>query len=168
MRIRKEQPADVGDIRRVNELAFGRPQEAGLVDVLRSNGGLTLSMVAVDDDKVVGHIAFSPVMVESNDESFAAVGLGPMAVLPESQGRGIGSALVRAGLTSLRESRHLVVVVLGHPSYYPRFGFRRASEYGIRWQKGPADEAFMVLELAPQALSGKHGAVSYRPEFDDV
>lgn len=166
--IREERPEDIAGVRLVNELAFDRPGEADLVDALRAAGAVTLSMVAVSDAGVVGHILFSPVVVKSEARTWDAVGLGPMAVLPAWQRRGVGSQLVRAGLDGLRDRAHLAVIVLGHPDYYPRFGFRRASELGIRWEHDAPDEAFMVRELAPRALQGVQGVASYRPEFDAV
>lgn len=110
---------------------------------------------------VVGHILFIHVTIESRGTSFTAVGLGPMAVLPAHQRKGIGLQLVRAGLEECRLLGHEDVVVLGHPDYYPRFGFVRASTYGIRWEHDAPYEAFMVLELRRGALSGIIGMVKY-------
>src|SRR5262245_14074174 len=104
--IRPEQPNDMDSIRRVVELAFGRPDEARLVDALRENDKFTLSLVAVIDDKVVGHILFTPVTIDSGDQSLAAIGLAPLAVLPELQSQGVGSALTHAGLDELRKQGH--------------------------------------------------------------
>jgi putative acetyltransferase len=165
MQIREESPEDVAGIRRVNEQAFGGDTEASLVDALRSSDGSILSLVAIDGGEVVGHLLFSPVVVRADEETFEAVGLGPMAVRPELQRRGIGSMLVRDGLDRLRQAGHEVVVVLGHAEYYPRFGFRRASELGIRWEHDAPDACFMVHELRPGSLRGRSGVVSYRPEF---
>ena len=166
--LRPELPSDVPAIRRVNVAAFPSPAEANLVDALRTNGAATLSLVAERDGRIVGHILFSPVTVESPAGNFTAVGLAPMAVEPGLQRSGIGSALVRAGLDALRAAGHEVVVVLGHPGYYPRFGFVRASLHGIRWERDAPDDAFMALELAPGALRGRGGVVRYRPEFAGV
>jgi putative acetyltransferase len=166
--VRPEIPADHAEVRRVNELAFGQPAEADLVDALRAAGAATLSLVAVHEGRVAGHILFSPVTVASPSGDFAAVGLAPMAVLPELQKQGVGSLLVRAGLDELRRAGHEVVVVLGHPVYYPRFGFARAGARGIRFEHDAPDKAFMVLELRPGALRGRGGVVRYRPEFDAV
>jgi len=93
--------------------------------------------------------------------------LGPMAVLPAWQKRGVGSQLVRTGLEICRAAGYDLVIVLGHTTYYPRFGFQPAPPLGIRWEHG-ADAHFMVLELRPGALAGATGVVRYRPEFDDV
>lgn len=163
--IRPERPSDSYAVRRVNDLAFGRPDEYQVVEALRTNGGMTLSFVAEVDGEIVGHITFSPVTI---DHEHAAVGLGPMAVLPEHQRSGIGSRLVREGLDALREAGHAAVIVLGHPEYYPRFGFIPASRFGIRWERPCPDEAFMALELKPGALEEKAGVVRYRAEFDMV
>lgn len=155
-------------IRRLNELAFGRPGEADVVDALRAAGAHTLSLVAMDADELVGHILFSPVEVQSPGADFRAVGLAPMAVLPDRQRRGIGSLLVSAGLAELQRSGHEAVFVLGHPDYYPRFGFARASAVGIRWEQEAPDDAFLVLELRAGALAGHKGIVRYRAEFASV
>jgi putative acetyltransferase len=163
--IRDEASGDAEAIHRVNALAFGQPDEANLVDSLRAAGAALLSLVAVDAGRIVGHILFSPVSISSPAGDFAAVGLGPMAVLPDRQRLGIGSELVRRGLAALRNRGHGVVVVLGHPAYYPRFGFVRASTHKIRWEHDAPDEAFMVLELALGALAGRGGIVRYRSEF---
>jgi putative acetyltransferase len=166
--IRAENAEDIPAVRRVNELAFGRPNEAALVDALRAAANPQVSLVAVENGQVVGHIFFSPVLIESEDSTSSALGLAPMAVLPEYQRQGVGSQLVREGL---RECQHVgckVVVVLGHPEYYPRFGFIPASQKGLRSEYPVPDEVFMVAELEPGALGGQRGLVKYRPEFDEV
>lgn len=163
--IRPERPSDSFAVRRVHDLAFGRPDEYQVVEALRTNGGVTLALVAEVDGEVAGHIVFSPVTI---DREHAAVGLGPMAVLPEHQRKGIGLHLVREGLDVLRDAGHEAVTVLGHPEYYPRFGFLPASRFGICWERLCPDEAFMALELKPGALAGKAGVVRYRAEFDMV
>ena len=164
----REAAANIQQVHAVNAAAFGRPDEAELVERLRAAGAVLLSLVAIEDGQVVGHILFSPVTISSPGDSFVAAGLGPMAVLPEHQRRGIGSAMVRSGLAELRCAGHETVVVLGHPDYYPRFGFEPASQHGIRWERDCRDEAFMIMELVPGALRGRNGVVRYRPEFDEV
>ncbi len=160
--IRTEEPGDIAAIHHVNQQAFGRAAEADLVDALRRNGKATLSLVVEDDGRVIGHILFSPVMIESGDDQFAGVGLAPVAVLPERQNEGIGSLLVEEGLDRCRAAGHPFAVVLGHQAYYPRFGFVPASQFGIRSEYDVADEHFMIIELQKDAL------LRYQPEFNEV
>ena len=125
-------------------------------------------MVAIKNNEIVGHIAFSPVTIESDQATVNAVGLAPMAVSPEFQRSGIGSQLVEEGLNRIRTAGHDLVVVLGHPEYYPRFGFVPAKKYGIRWEHDVPEEAFMIKELREGALKEVRGTVKYRPEFNEV
>src|SRR5438132_3160971 len=162
--IRAETIQDRDSVRSVNQLAFGRLNEADLVDALREKTRPYISLVATLDGEVVGHIFFSPVSIESGDESFTAMGLAPMAVLPTHQNQGIGSKLVREGLRESQLLGYDAVVVLGHPNYYPRFGFVPASLKGLRSEYNVADEVFMVAELKPGALAGRNGLVKYHPE----
>jgi len=166
--IRVEAAEDVDAVWRVNEAAFGRAGEADLVDALRRRGAVILSLVAEQEGEVVGHILFSPVTISDDDKRVTAVGLGPMAVAPGYQRMGIGSQLVEAGLMWLREAGHEVVIVLGHPKYYPRFGFVPASRHGIRWEHDAPEEVFMALSLHPGGLAGVRGIVRYQPEFGGV
>lgn len=165
--IRVERPQDAPGIREVNERAFGRPAEADIVDELRRACTDCLSVVAEDDGVVVGHILFTPAIVESAGRRVVGMGLAPMAVNPDHQRQGIGSALVEQGLEVLRGRRCPFVIVLGHPDFYPRFGFERASAHGLacKWE-GVPDEAFMVLILDQGAMEGTSGVVQYRSEFD--
>jgi len=168
MTVRTESTKDDESVRRVNELAFEQPNEADLVDALRANARPFISLVAVVDEQVVGHIFFSPVSIESENGVFTAMGLAPMAVLPEYQNQGIGSQLVREGLKECQRLGHGIVVVLGHANYYPRFGFTPASLKGLRSEYDVPDEVFMVTELVPGALEGRRGLVKYHPEFGKV
>lgn len=163
--IQPESSEDHGAIRRVVESAFGQSSEADLVDALRKLADPHISLVAELDGELVGHIFFSPVSIESEGVAFAAMGLAPMAVLPDYQNRGIGSELVRAGLNECRRIGHEVIIVLGHPRYYPRFGFVTASTKGIRSEYDVDDDVFMVAELTPGALKGRKGLVKYHPAF---
>jgi putative acetyltransferase len=167
-RVRRERPDDVLAVRRVNERAFGRTAEADLVDLLRDRGKVTLSLVAETGDLVAGHILFTPATIEVEGKASPALGLGPMAVLPDYQRRGIGSLLVRAGLEECQRAGHGCVVVLGHSEYYPRFGFVPASHHGLAWEHPAPDEAFMVLALRDGALARPGGIVRYAPEFGAV
>jgi putative acetyltransferase len=132
--IRPETPGDIPAIHDVYLHAFGQPAEALLVDALRRDGDFiaALSLVAVDKGKVVGHILFPPISIASDERSVPALALAPMAVLPESQHRGIGSLLVEEGLAACRRLLHRNVVVVGHPAYYPRFGFYWRGSRGSR------------------------------------
>ena len=166
--IRAETADDYAAVRQVNERAFGRPDEARLVDRLRTVADPQISLVAVSQGQVVGHIFFSPVSIELNDSGAVTLGLAPMAVLPEHQKQGIGSQLVRAGLQECQRIGCQVVVVLGHPDYYPRFGFVPAKQKGLTCEYPVPAEVFMVAELTPGALAGLRGLVKYHPEFSAI
>ena len=165
--VRPECAADYSAIDEVNRLAFGQEDEARLVRELRNVEGFTseLSLVAVKNNNVVGHLLFSPIRIESPDGSTPAIALAPMSVLPAFQRQGIGSKLVRAGLEACRRLGHKIVVVVGHPDYYPRFGFTPARAKGLKAPFPGPDEAFMALELSPGALEGVSGTVRYPPPF---
>ncbi len=165
--VRPETPRDLDAIRYVNEQAFGRKVEADIVDKLRGRGALTLSLVAVRRGEVKGHIAFSPVVVESEGSSFDAVALAPIAVLPACQRQGVGGRLVRAGLEGCRNLGHEIVVVVGHPTYYPRFGFVPAGPKGMSCEFEVPEDVFMVLELRAEALVGRGGVVKFQPELSE-
>jgi len=165
---RRETPKDIDSIRYVNEQAFEQKGEAELIDKLRNRNVVTLSLVAVQDEQIVGHILFSPVTVESEGSRFEAISLAPMAVLPEYQRQGIGSQLVQVGLKECYQLGHEVVVVVGHPDYYPRFGFVPAKTKGIDCEFEVPDEAWMILELREGALAGRKGTVKFQPEFHEA
>ncbi|HSF15229.1 MAG TPA: N-acetyltransferase [Vicinamibacteria bacterium] len=159
--IREERPGDEEAIRHVNTLAFGQPEEAQIVDALRSACPEGLSLVAVDRGELIGHILFTPATLAHLE----GMGLAPMAVAPSRQREGIGSRLVRAGLAELRARGCPFVVVLGHPEYYPRFGFEPASAYGIRCKWEVPDDAFMILRMDPSRMEGVSGMAHYRDEL---
>lgn len=166
--IRPERPDDGPQVRRINELAFGQPAEADLVDRLRQTCADSLSLVA-EDDGVVGHILFTPVAVESAGRQVVGMGLAPMAVLPDRQRNGIGSQLVTRGLEILCDRRCPFLVVVGHPEYYPRFGFEPASRHGVASQwEGMPDAAFLAIILDAGAMAGVSGIARYRDEFNDA
>lgn len=166
--IRQEETADVPAIRLVVEEAFGRSAEADLVDLLRSHGKFKLSLVAEIEGQVVGHILFTGVTMEGTDSGPRTLGLAPLAVSTEFQRQGIGSALMRDGLQRCRDMGYEAIVVLGHPEYYPKFGFLPARRYSLRCEYEVPDETFMVLELRARALQGPTGLVRYQPEFGEV
>ncbi len=162
--IREEGPGDVAIIRDLNKLAFGQDQEGNIVDALRSNGAALLSLVATVSGRVVGHIMYSPLSLGE----VVGAGLGPMAVLPEHQRQGIGSKLVEAGNQKLKEAGCPFIIVVGHADFYPRFGFRPASTYGITCEWEVPDDVFMVLVLDQAKMHGVSGLAKYRPEFSTV
>lgn len=167
--IRPEHPDDAPAIHRLNVEAFGGVDEAKLVERLRRANAMALSLVAELNAELVGHILFSSVTVTGTDGSVHhGLGLAPMAVAPKHQRTGIGSALIRAALAQLASAGHPFVVVLGHPEYYPRFGFVPASSHHIRSTYDAPGEAFMVLELRPGGLENVTGLARYRPEFDQL
>jgi putative acetyltransferase len=162
--IRDEHPSDLDAIREVNRLAFGQEVEGRIVDALRARGAATLSLVAVAEREVVGHILFSSATVGP----LVGAALGPMAVAPAHQKRGIGSQLVARGIERLRGSACPFIVVIGHPTFYPRFGFVSAAAQGLTcgWEV-PAD-VFMVNVLNPEATGQLRGRVEYRDEFSTI
>ncbi len=161
--VREEQPGDRPQVRKVNEAAFGRCDEADLIDGLRQEGVVLLSLVAELDSQIIGHILFSRMTVETAQGPVAAVSLAPLAVLPDHQGRQVGSQLVRRGLAALRDRGERIVIVLGHKEYYPRFGFSAEKARHLTSPFPP--EAFMALELSDGALAGIRGAVKYPAAF---
>ncbi|HEY3827140.1 MAG TPA: N-acetyltransferase [Bryobacteraceae bacterium] len=168
MLIREEQPADREQVRKVNEAAFGRPDEADLIDRLRAANDILLSLVAESDSAatdsvVVGHILFSRMTVETAQGSVPAVALAPMAVLPSHQNQKVGSRLVSEGLAQLRVRGERIVIVLGHRHFYPRFGF--SSEMARSLASPFPPDAYMALELCDGALAGIRGAVRYSAAF---
>lgn len=167
MRIRREEVPDVPSVRAINVAAFGSVTEADIVDLLRSDAQDVVSLVAGEAGEVVGHIMFSPVRVVGA-APLRAMALAPMAVIPDRQRTGVGSALVRAGLEECRRAGVSAVFVVGHPSYYPRFGFTVASKLGFTCEFDVLDEAFMVAELLPGALAGYSGVVYFHEAFRDA
>lgn len=167
MRIRTERADDFAAVHAINASAFATPSEASLVDALRAEARPIVSLVAENEGTVVGHILFSPVTL-SGHAGLKIMGLAPKAVAPEHQRKGIGSELVRAGLEQCKKSGFDAVVVLGHPEYYPHFGFSPSSRFGIDSEYGVPENTFLVLELRPDTLSGKSGRVKYHHAFSDL
>ena len=165
--IRPEEPPDIPAIEEVHRSAFGGEVEARIVEAVRASAGFIpgLSLVAVEDGRVVGHALLSPVEIRTASSGIPALALAPVAVLPACQRRGIGSRLVEAGLRRSGELGHAIVIVVGEASFYPRFGFRPARAKGLEAPFPVPDDAFMVLELSPGALAGVTGTVWYPPAF---
>jgi putative acetyltransferase len=163
--IRLEASEDHEAIRHVNCLAFGQDAEARLVDALRDGGYVRASLVAEQDGQVVGHILFSDLPIVTEARTVSALALAPMAVLPKCHNQGIGSAMIRHGLEVCKEQGHRIVVVVGHPHFYPRFGFSSKLASVLASPFGGGD-SWMALELVPGALDGVTGRVQYPPPFE--
>lgn len=156
-------PEERAIIRIINEAAFGGTEEADLVDKLRAEGHALVSVVAELENQIVGHIMFSRMWIETADGPVPAVALAPVAVLPECQHRNIGGRLIRAGLDMLRDRGETIVILVGHPDYYPRFGF--SSEKAQALESPFPRDAFMALELTSGSLAGVRGKVKYPAPF---
>lgn len=164
MTVRPERPSDRAAIHAVHAASFPTTAEARLVDALRTAHHLVVSLVAVEHDEVVGHVAFSPVRVAGTT---AGVGLGPVAVLPAHRRRGVAERLIREGLAHCEARGASFAVVLGEPAYYRRFGFAPARQWGLQDEYGGGD-AFQALEFRADAIPRDAGLVAYAPEFATV
>lgn len=167
MLIRAEKENDRDAVYTVNASAFETPSEANLVDILREQARPVISLVAEDHGEVVGHVMFSPVSLPEYPD-LKVMGLAPMAVAPNRQRQGIGSALVRAGLEQCKQLGFTAVVVLGYPEYYRRFGFSPSSRFGIRSEYEVPEDVFMAIELQPGLLSIKTAIVRYHAAFNNM
>jgi len=170
LRVRPETEKDLEAITTIHNMAFGQPNEAVLVEKLRRTPAFIpeLSLVAEFDRIVIGHVLFYPVVIISGDNEHQTLSLAPIGVMPKSQNQGIGSALIRNGLLRATHHGHTSVIVLGHPQYYPRFGFIPASTWGIKLPFDAPDNAFLALELVDGALENRGGSVRYPDQFADV
>ena len=167
MEIRPQQEQDQNAVYRLNSSAFASDAEARLVDCLRKRASPVVSLVAVVDHEIAGHILFSPLWHSQHTDALI-MGLAPMAVAETVRNQGIGSALVASGITACARLGAGAIVVLGHPGYYPRFGFTPASDYGIECEYDVPDEAFMAIELTPQFLASRPGTIKYHECFADL
>lgn len=165
--VRTERPDDQASIHALNRAAFSTPAEAALVDALRERASPFVSLVAERNGRVIGHICFTPVTIAAAPQC-RLVGLAPMAVASAHRNQGVGAALVHAGLEACRALGVDAVVVLGHPTYYPRFGFQPAGRWGITSEYDAPPEAFMALELRAGALAGVSGTVRYHEAFGEL
>ncbi len=168
--IRQETSQDQKEVYSVNAFAFKREDESKLINKLRSTEHFIpeLSLVAVDDERIVGHILFTKIHVKAKDEVYQVLSLAPMSVLPEYQGKGIGQKLIHQGLASARKIGYPAVLVLGHPKYYPKAGFKKASNWKIQCPFPAPDEAWMALELLPNGLAQKEGVAVFPDVFNEV
>lgn len=167
MRVREEEKRDRDAVHALHVAAFETSAEANLVDALREQARPVLSLVAEEAERIVGHIMFTPVSLSGHADR-RIMGLAPMAVSPDRQRKGIGSALVRAGLEQCRDLGFGAVVVLGHPSFYPRFGFQPASRVGVACEYDAPADAFMLVELVPGYMRGAAGTVQFHPAFENA
>ena len=168
MNIRKEKPTDIEKIWNINAEAFETNAEANLVNALRNSGIPFLSLVYEENHDLVGHILFTPVELVGDTSGIRVTGLAPMAVVPSLQKKGVGSSLVKAGIQECISEGYDAIVVLGHPNYYPKFGFRPSVDYGIKSEYEVPDDVFMVLELKKNSLNRIKGTVKYHATFGSV
>ena len=170
IKIRSESPDDYTQISDVIYCTFEQKNEVHLVETLRFSPDFIseLSLVAVLNNLIVGYILFSKIVIKSEKTTTPALALAPLAVLPEYQNQGIGSQLVEKGLKECKHLNYNIVNVLGHPNFYPKFGFKPARKFGIVAPFEVPDEAFLILELIPGTLNGISGTVEYPPAFDDI
>lgn len=169
MIVRPDRPNDARDVWSVHEAAFGRPDEAWLTARLRREASPLVSLVAERGGRVIGHVLFTPVAVEGERRGAPACGaLGPVGVLPDAQGGGVGAALIRAGIETSAALGWPLLFVLGDPAYYARFGFRLAAPHALHYASHAFDAAFQVRELEPGALSGAAGWVRYHAAFSEL
>jgi len=168
--LRKEQEKDLESIAMVNDMAFGRKAESKLIDALRNTTEFIpeLSVVAVVDGKVIGHILFYPISIIAGKKKHTSLALAPMSVLPAFHKKSIGKLLVIYGLQVAKDIGRKSVIVLGHPSYYPKFGFEPASKWNIKSPFPAPDEAFLAIELEKGSLEKVSGTVIYPKAFDDL
>ena len=169
MEIRQETKVDIEGIHKVNCEAFDTNAEAKIVDALRDSGHLELSLIAVEDGMVIGHIAYSPMHFENPQSSLKVMALAPMAVAPNYQKKGVGSKLVKASIEELKKRNVDLVFLIGYPEYYPKFGFKPAfTTLGVKSNfEGVPDEAFMVLNLSENDFDLKTTKVFFRSEFSE-
>jgi putative acetyltransferase len=168
--IRSERPEDHAGIRRVNDLAFGQPDEGKLVDNLRKNSRFIreLSIIAEFKNEIIGHILFFPVRIRNGRKSFESLALAPVSVIPAFQKKGIGGSLINKGLETAKNLGFKSVIVLGHKTYYPIFGFIPAASWNIKPPFEVPEGVFMAIELEPEGLKGVSGTIEYPQEFEEV
>lgn len=166
--IRTEREADFSAVYEINCKAFGTSEEGLLVDKLRKSGIPLISLVSELNDKLVGYILFSQAHIVSKNSRIEIMALAPMAVLPEYQGQSIGSELVKHGLKLCIQNGFKAVAVLGHPEYYPRFGFEPSINFSITCSYDVPDEVFMIRELKKGFLNNLNGQVEYHKSFNEL
>lgn len=168
MNIRNEQSHDITQIESLNTTVFETAAEAKLVNALRDSGCEYISLVAETNNKIIGHILFTPVELSNSENKVKIMGLAPMAVLNEYQNKGIGTQLIKAGLAQCKTLSYEAVVVLGYPAYYSKFGFESSTDFGIKSEYDVPAEAFMVLELKAGVLKDHKGIIKYHHAFSEL
>lgn len=165
-----ESKKEILAIRQLITEAFEQAKVAELVDIIRKSENFIpeLSLVAVEKEEVLGHILFSQIIIQTPNQTIPALALAPLAVKPSHQHQGIGSRLVQVGLSKCRELDHAIVIVVGEPRYYQRFGFQTAGNFGLQSSLSLPDEVFMALELQPAALENITGTVLYPAYFQNL
>jgi putative acetyltransferase len=168
--IRTERKNDYNQIRKINDLAFGQENEGKMIEALRKtlDYNASLSLIAEIKERIVGHILFYPIKIKNEKEEYTVLSLAPLAVHPQYQNKGIGSILVKKGLAVAKYTEFNAVIVVGHPKYYPRFGFKPASKWGIKLPIDAPDEVFMAFELKDDALKNCKGTVVFPKEYYDA
>ncbi|MCC3860402.1 GNAT family N-acetyltransferase [Pseudemcibacter aquimaris] len=168
MKIRKEEIQDHVLVEDILKMAFESDGEARLVKALRDQASPIISLVAENDEcAIVGQIMFTPVTIDGC-EDVKIMGLAPVSVTPEEQGKGYGGALIKAGLHECRKLGMDGVVLLGHPDYYPKFGFKTSTEYDLACEYDVPAEAFMAMELSAGAFDKVSGTVKYHKVFSEL
>jgi len=168
--VRKEKTPDISSITRINDLAFNRVNEGKLILLLRNHKAFDprLSLVADLGDMIIGYVLFFPIAIECDHGIFPSLSLGPIAVLPEFQGLGVGRKLIQHGHDAAISLEYKSVLVLGHSTYYPRFGYKPAAFWGLTNPWEIHTEAFMALELVSGYLEDKPGFCAYPKAFNEA
>lgn len=160
-------PADIEDIRALLDAAFKQKDEGVLVEKLFSSEQFIpeLSLLIREEHKLIAYLLFTLLHIDTAQGLKPALALAPIAVAPEYQKQGIGAWLIRQGLVKAEKLGYEAVIVLGHAAYYPKFGFKPASHWGITAPFPVPDDVFMGLELRENALANRSGKVVYAKEF---
>jgi predicted N-acetyltransferase YhbS len=166
IKIRQEVNKDYKRVYEITKLAFGQEKESKLIEKVRKGPNFVpeLSLVAEKDNEIVGHILFSKMKIVGESE-YETLMLAPLAVIPELQKQGIGGKLIKKGIEKAIELGFDSIIVVGHKDYYPKFGFQKASKWGIKCPFEVPDGAFMAIELTENALENKAGVVQFPEEF---
>jgi predicted N-acetyltransferase YhbS len=168
--VRSETEEDYGKITNLHCLAFKRREEGRLVEKLRKTSDFIpeLSLVAEYEKNVIGHLLLYPIKINTKTGKCSSLALAPISVHPDHQHKGVGSILIINGLNKAKQIGFKSVIVVGYPNYYPKFGFKKASKWGISAPFKVPDEAFMAIELTKNRLKNCNGIVEYPKEFEEL